>query len=422
VKINNSSKRKGVLASILILLSGGILARLIPLLVSPILTRIYDPDEFGIFSYFLSIAAVLSVVATFRFEMAVVLPKRKIEALMLLQISFITLMVFVVLVFLFFLWFESDFIRIINQENLAGYMYYIPFMIAFSGAIQAFNCWFNRQRQYKVIASAKVIQSFFSSGANVLLGFAGFGVYGLIFGAIFGQILSALFLLRGFCSEEKNKFFELKVKKYLEIIGNYKDFPTYNSANALFNSFSSQLPVFMIGYFFGFVYVGFYALANRVLLAPVAIVSSSISGVFYERISSLKNNNKTEELAMFFDGFLYKSLSICFPIFFLLYVYIEDVFLIVFGANWDEAGLYAKILLPMLYFRFVGSFLSSVTIVYRAQRKALTIEIINTLLRMLALLVGGIMQDIIVGFILFSLVSSMVTIYRIFWYRKMIYA
>jgi len=96
------------------------------------------------------------------------------------------------------------------------------------------------------------------------------------------------------------------------------------------------------------------------------------------------------------------------------------MFSLIFGAKWRIAGIYAQIFSPMLYLRFTGSIVSSVVIVYNEQKKALLIEVVNTLLRIASLVIGGLMHNIVISFILFSASSSIITLYRLFWYLNII--
>jgi len=58
----------GFLNSIAIVLTGSIAAQAIPLLVMPLLTRLVAPAQMGLYSTWFGIMAILSIVATFRFE------------------------------------------------------------------------------------------------------------------------------------------------------------------------------------------------------------------------------------------------------------------------------------------------------------------------------------------------------------------
>ncbi|MDP4274087.1 MAG: hypothetical protein Q8907_07400, partial [Bacteroidota bacterium] len=73
--------------NIITLFSGNVVAQIIPLLAYPVLTRLYQPSDFGTLALFTSIVGILSVMATGRYELSVILPKRDEDAAGLLVLS-----------------------------------------------------------------------------------------------------------------------------------------------------------------------------------------------------------------------------------------------------------------------------------------------------------------------------------------------
>jgi hypothetical protein len=70
----------------------------------------------------------------------------------------------------------------------------------------------------------------------------------------------------------------------------------------------------------------------------------------------------------------------------------------------------------MIYLRFIGGVFSSIPLIYKCQRKSFIITIINVFVRIVALIIGVILDDIIVGLVFFSLFSSIVVLYRLNWF------
>src|SRR4051812_48543692 len=79
--------------NVLTLMTGTGVAQIIPLAVTPILARIYSPAQFGVFSLFVAVVSSLSVVATGRYELAIMLPRKDVNAVniaaMSITISFV---------------------------------------------------------------------------------------------------------------------------------------------------------------------------------------------------------------------------------------------------------------------------------------------------------------------------------------------
>ena len=74
--------------NVLTLMTGTGLAQAIPIAISPILTRIYTPEEFGVFALYMAIASILTVLVTGRYEMAILLPKKDPDLIFLTDFGY----------------------------------------------------------------------------------------------------------------------------------------------------------------------------------------------------------------------------------------------------------------------------------------------------------------------------------------------
>ena len=404
--------------NVLTLMTGTTIAQAIPIAISPILTRIYTPEDFGIFAIYMSVASILSVMATGRYELAIMLPKKDEDAINIVALSLIIsfLVSFIVLLIVFL--FNASITALLGNPEISSWLYFIPLSVLLTGIYQSFNYWSNRKKQYKRLATSRVVQSGTTASSNLAMGFSGFGSGGLIGSSLLGQGVATFVLGRIIFKEDRNRFGNIKRLKIFALGRRYISFLTVNLPHTFLNVLSSNFPVLLISYFFGNLVTGFYSISNRVIVAPIGIITNSYGQVFLQHISSSIISQKEKEF--FFKKTVYRILGYSFVPFLLLFFFLPQLFQTIFGKNWIEAGIYGQILIPMLYFRFVGSIVSSVTVVYNQQQKALKIEIINTLLRIFALIIGGIEADIILGLILFSLFSIFVTIYRLFWYFEVV--
>ena len=80
-KIGNISK----------LLSANIIAQVVGMLIYPLLTRMYQPDDFALLSLFLTIANALIIVSTGDLQYAIPLPKKEEGAYALVGVMVISL-------------------------------------------------------------------------------------------------------------------------------------------------------------------------------------------------------------------------------------------------------------------------------------------------------------------------------------------
>jgi len=75
--------------NVLTLMTGTTIAQAIPIAISPILTRIYTPEDFGVFALFIAIVGFFSVIASARYEQAILIPKKDEDAINIFALGFI---------------------------------------------------------------------------------------------------------------------------------------------------------------------------------------------------------------------------------------------------------------------------------------------------------------------------------------------
>ena len=85
--IKERLKQGSFVRNVLTLMTGTALAQALAVLASPVLTRLYRPEDFGILALFMSIVGILSVVACWRYETAIVLTEKDEDATNLLALS-----------------------------------------------------------------------------------------------------------------------------------------------------------------------------------------------------------------------------------------------------------------------------------------------------------------------------------------------
>jgi lipopolysaccharide exporter len=90
-------KKNDFAVNVLKLISGTALGQMITVLVSPLLARIYAPEDFGLLAVYISIASILSVIISLRYETAVVLPEDDNQAMDLVLLASLVAFVFSIL-------------------------------------------------------------------------------------------------------------------------------------------------------------------------------------------------------------------------------------------------------------------------------------------------------------------------------------
>lgn len=367
--------------NVLTLMTGTSIAQSIPIAISPILTRIYTPEDFGVFALYISIASLLSVMATGRYELAIMLPKKDEEASHLVVLSVFIAFLISLLSFAFICVFNPEITSILGNEEISSWLYLIPLSILLTGLYQSFNYWNNRQKRYKTLAISKVSQSSASGTTNLSLGFLSFGSSGLILGSLIGQAVGSFILIRLALLKEKKIFQNIQRLKLVALLKKYKSFPLINSLNAVIDQLRISGISILIAKVFSASYLGQFSLAWKMVQVPITLVSSSLSQVFYQKMSSIDK----KDIYPLLNIYLKKAVLIGLPIFIGIYFFAVDIFSFVFGNNWILAGEIASFLSPWLFFNFLSSPMAHVFIVLNKQEVILRVSIVYMLIPLILL-------------------------------------
>lgn len=339
--------------NVVTLMTGTAIAQAIPLAISPILTRIYTPEDFGIFAFYISIASVISVISTGRYEFAITLPKKDKDALQILSLTILIVTITAVLALLIIVLFHDRIVTMLGNKKIGGWLYFIPLTVFLSGVYKAFNYWFNRKRKYASLSKSRILQSSSTNATNLGLG----AVYkmspiGLIVGNIFGQFTSVIYFIFLFILDPIKSKITYNKKSMLAWAKRYRDFPKYDMLGALFNISSNQITHVFFNTFFTAVISGNYFLVQRLFSAPINLLAGAVQDVFKMEIISLhlENGNTRKLFLKTLKRLFILSLIPSLSIFFLA----EHVFSFIFGEAWGVAGTYVKIMTPVFFLRFLS--------------------------------------------------------------------
>jgi O-antigen/teichoic acid export membrane protein len=337
-------------------MTGTAVAQAIPIAISPILTRIYSPEEFGLFALFFALLSILSVLANARYENAVMLPEKDSDAINIFALAiiintFLSLFLLIVIVL-----FNDDLTRLLGSDAIAIWLYFIPIALFFTGLFNILNSFNNRQKNYKDIADAMVVKSIVLAVIQISIGLIKSGATGLISGQIVSQLFANMKLMKNIINDKK-LMKSIKKVKIIALAKKYKDFPKFSLPSAFASVLSGHLSNILISIFYSVATLGFYSLVQRVLGIPSSLIGKSIGQVYYEE--GTKEKKRTGKAERLFNATFQKLLVIGFPSFLVLFFIVEELFAFVFGEEWRVTGHYAQIVVPMFFISFIVSSLSS---------------------------------------------------------------
>ena len=359
--------------NVLTLVSGATIAQAIPVAIAPILTRLYRPEDFGIFALFASVSGILAVGAAGRYEAAILLPESQREARHVTLLALLVSLLSGALTLMLVIGFNRPLATLLGDPAIAPWLYLVPLSVLLSGIYQALNYWFNRHKQYPALAASKIYQTGSASAGQLLLGIAGSGSAGLILGWVLGQGAAAASLAGRTGKTELFRGEDISIGEIKTQARRYRQFPQFALFGSLVNSLSYNLANILISILFSASILGFYALVYRVLAMPSTLIGHAVAQVYFQQ--GTEEKRRDGRVAATFRSTLKRLLLAGIPIFLLLFIGIRYLFAPVFGAEWEEAGGYAQILLPFFFIRFISATLSTTMTILEKLKQALVVHL-----------------------------------------------
>ena len=381
-KFNNKlDAQGGFLKSVSVLVGGTAFAQALAVLVLPLITRIYSPEEFALFAVYTSIVSILTVAVCLRFEIAIPLPEKDEDALSLFMLSLISnIMLTTILVIVIFFFQESIF-KLIQQPQLKPYKWLIPIGVFLAGLYNAFQYWATRQKQFGTIAQTRMTQAVFSSTVQIGAGYLGFSTIGLLFGQIINFSAGIIKLFAYFLKETKHSFTQLSMQRLKENWKNYDKFPKYSTFEALANIISIQLPIIIIAAVAIGPEAGYLMLAMKVMAIPMGLVGGAIGQVY---LAHAPEYYKKNDLKKYTVQTIYQIAKITVIPLIIIGTIAPYIFPIVFGENWAKAGYMLLWMVPWFIMQILSSPVSMALHITANQKIALILQFVGFILR-----VGG---------------------------------
>lgn len=371
--ILNSDIAKGIIT----ISSGAIMAQGLSFIFSPIITRIYPPEQYGVMTVLASVLAILSI-SSLRYEMAIPVERDDQKATNLLSLSVIILFVFSSVLLLLIFSFDNRLLNFINAEELIDYKYFIVLGIFFVGLKNILWQWLYREKKYNKITTAKVTENMVGNISKIGTGLLGYQVPGLLLSQIIKESFSIFPLSYRLLKSKSIKLIQINFDTMKEMSIKYIAYPMYETPGSFLGILKNQMPVFALSFYSSEV-VGLYGLANTVVKIPMTLLGHSVRNVFYAEASSIGKDNpqKLKRLA----NKLFSRLRVIglIPLFALI-LFGPFLFSKVFGLEWAESGVYSRYLAIAVYGDFIFSPVSRVYEVLDRVREKMFINIFGLLI------------------------------------------
>src|SRR5699024_3852820 len=354
IKIINKLTKSSFVKNVAVMATGAAGAQAVTMALSPIITRLYGPEAFGILGTFTALTRVIIPIAALTYPIAIVLPKSDKNAKGIVKLSLLTTFMTAFLTTIILLFFNNTVVNLFQLEEIAPYLYLIPLVIIFAGLMQITEQWLIRTNQFAINAKVNFLQSVIINGSKVGIGFIYPVAVVLVLLQVVANGLRAFMMIlfakkSSYQSKDDEKENKVSIK---ELAKKHYDFPLYRAPEELFSSISQNLPDLLLTSFFGPASGGFWNIGRTVLGLPSRLIGQSLGDVFYPRVSEAANNKedgthliKKATFALLGLGVIPFGLIIAFGPF---------LFEFVFGEGWDVAGEYARWIALSSYSTFIN--------------------------------------------------------------------
>ena len=378
-------QRYWLFRQIAVLMLGAGIAQVLSIIASPILTRLYDPSALGLSGTLATLTSFIAVIASLRYEAAVVLEADDEWAHHIFILSMLVLGGTVLL--------TLGAAGAAHALGLGGagvgdVLPFVPLSLAMTGIQQVLERWLVRCKAFRPIATVQVVRSVLTLASQVAGGLAGLGWLGLIIGTLIGQAAGVAATrwiagpeLRGAVTHRPT------LRQLCAAAERHHQFLLLSTPQVLLSSFAYGIPVLLLQWQYASAAAGYFYLAIRIIAIPQQVIGEAVRPVFFRRAAEVAG-----DAAALHRHFLKLTLiltAVALPMVIALLAAGPELFAFVFGRQWQRAGAYARWLSILLAMQVVNVPAVTVIPLLNLQGRFLAFECVYTVLRLAALYAGG---------------------------------
>lgn len=397
------------------LLTGNVVAQGLAFLAYVLLLRLFTPDDFGLCNVFFSYTEVLIILSTCKYEMAIVVAPDDNEASLLARLAFrlnalLTLLLFAVAAVMA--------LTGVTLSNLpAILLLLLPLLVYFTGTYRIYVFLCNRHKEYRALALGEVVSVSGGTVTRILFGLLApvlnlFHTIGLPLGSVLGKMAGHAYLHHVVC--RKNHYYHPTAAPLRPIARKYINFARYVMPRELVSSFSANLPLMWLSLYFDKPLLGLFSLALTFTQRPAGILANTFEKVLYQSSSvTVQQQLPLRRNILHFALLLGVGVAAVAAVVFL---FAEPLFVLLFGGQWVGTGYYVRCLLPWMSILVISNSLSFVSSIFGTQRVDFILQVVQLLLRAVALYAGIRQGDFQLAVLLFCIVSAVVQAVQLVWY------
>ena len=411
--INNPIINQPFLGNVAVVALGPIFSQALSALLSPVYSRIYSPEEFGAVGVFLSLLAVLVPIANLSLSYAIILPRRDKDSITILNLNLIFSLILSAIILIVILLFKDPISRILNFQDYAGFLYFLPLALFFSTASIAYDEWLVRKKKFKNSSIVTICQSGVTNAVQLGMGFltpAYASLIGVnIFSRGFHTLLAFLFSKKTIQEAKSIDHSPEQPSQPKALLKEYKDFPLFRTPQILLSTLSINLPIILMSGFSGQAVTGLFTFAQRILKLPAIVVADSLGKVFLQKLSESAQKKQSLQPLILKATLLLSGIGAI--IFSVIAIFGPVLFSFIFGAEWTEAGVFAQWMSLLVFVSFCSVPVVIAIPILNLQKQYLIFEFFNLLASSIGLIIGfRVLKDNVAAIAISSITSALLTI------------
>jgi len=342
-------KGMGSFASNFLSMTGGALAaQALSFFFIPVLSRLFPPEAYGVATIFGTVASVICIISCLRYQLAIVLPERDEDAAPIFSLCVFLSVVVAALVCAAIWGLGPSTFSWLGGADLGTHRWWLPLAVLLGGITLPLRYWGTRHKHFRMLASRQVLASLVFVGTALPAGLLGYRTgTSLILAWIISTAVGAVTLALPLLSSDGRFLLANSSAAAMARMGRrYVRFPLVDSWAALLQGLSANISILMMTAVLGASVVGLYAKSLQLLLIPLTLIGTSISQVLYQRAAEKRAAN--QDISGLIQGVVNRLITVSMLPTVVIALIGADVFAIICGRNWGEAGVYATILSPWL--------------------------------------------------------------------------
>jgi O-antigen/teichoic acid export membrane protein len=329
-------------------MTGHILGHLVTVAFMPVLTRMYAPADFALFSLFLT-ATTFSALLTFRYEYTVQLPETEGEARGVCCLVLSMGLAMTVLATPLAWMYRKSICAWMDAAPLESWLVAVPIVGVLLSLSVALQGWTQRERRFRLSGSAEVVdksvRQLFPTVIGMVSPYAGGLIIGLVgstiakivwlgtsgaFGCLQGGIQQAPCALR----KQAQTGLSLTISHF-------------------FLAGTAAVPVVYLMKLDGAAVLGQFSLAVSLVALPTTLAGNAIGNVYFQRAAESWRNGK--DFRGLWQSTAPRLIWLGLPVYTTAALFLPWAVPFVFGPAWEQAGEFSSILSVGAFFSFIST-------------------------------------------------------------------